>query len=42
MLYLNQDEIALPIINKDGMPIANPKLRDYENVPLKEDINRFI
>lgn len=29
------------IVTKKGKPIADPKLRDTENVPLKEDIDRY-
>lgn len=29
------------IVTKKGKPVADPKLRDTENVPLKEDIDRY-
>lgn len=35
------DETADIIYDKHGNPEPNPDLRDYENVPLKEDINKY-
>lgn len=35
------DETADIIYDKKGNPEPNPDLRDYENVPLKEDIHKY-
>jgi len=35
------DETADIIYDKKGNPEPNPDLRDYENVPLKEDIHEY-
>ena len=36
-----RDEAAEICRDKDGNPEADPELRDYENVPLKEDIQSY-
>ncbi len=36
-----RDENAEISTESDGNPVADPELRDYENVPLKEDINIY-
>ncbi|MEA1984261.1 MAG: class I SAM-dependent DNA methyltransferase [Euryarchaeota archaeon] len=36
-----QDENADVCANKKGEPEADPNLRDYENIPLKEDIQAY-
>ncbi len=35
-----RDENAEPVVN-DGQPVPDSELRDYENVPLKEDIDEY-
>lgn len=43
--FTERDENAAPVVKRlvDGQPIyePDPELRDYENVPLKEDIDDF-
>jgi type I restriction enzyme M protein len=36
-----RDETAKPTFDKDGNMIPDVELRDYENVPLKENIDRY-
>jgi len=36
-----RDESANPAKDKDGNLVPDPDLRDYENVPLKQDINKY-
>jgi type I restriction enzyme M protein len=35
------DESAEPATDKKGNMIPDPDLREYENIPLKEDINEY-
>src|SRR5262249_22325948 len=37
-----RDETATVCMDDDGNPEADPELRDYENVPLKEDIGEYM
>lgn len=37
-----RDENADICTDKDGKPEPDPDLRDYENIPLKDDINEYI
>lgn len=37
-----RDETADVCIDSKGNPEPDPELRDYENVPLKEDINKYM
>jgi type I restriction enzyme M protein len=37
-----RDEGAAICVDKDGKPEADPELRDYENVPLKEDVGGYM
>jgi type I restriction enzyme M protein len=37
-----RDETATVCLDSDGKPEADPELRDYENVPLKEDIREYM
>ncbi|MFM2431565.1 MAG: hypothetical protein RLZZ511_2778 [Cyanobacteriota bacterium] len=37
-----RDEGAVICVDKDGKPEADPELRDYENVPLKEDVGGYM
>ncbi|NQT12184.1 MAG: N-6 DNA methylase, partial [Planctomycetes bacterium] len=36
-----RDETAAVCLDKDGNPEPDPDLRDYENVPLKDDVDEF-
>ncbi|MBI2354300.1 MAG: SAM-dependent DNA methyltransferase [Deltaproteobacteria bacterium] len=36
-----RDENAEPVLDGDGQPVPDSELRDYENVPLKEDIDVY-
>jgi type I restriction enzyme M protein len=36
-----KDPTAEPCVDADGNPEPDPDLRDYENVPLKEDIRSY-
>ena len=36
-----RDEAAEICLDEDGNPEPDPELRDYENVPLKEDIHAY-
>jgi type I restriction enzyme M protein len=36
-----RDETAKICLDADGNPEPDPELRDYENVPLKEDIHAY-
>jgi len=36
-----RDETAKPVLDEDRNVVPDPGLRDYENVPLKEDINKY-
>ena len=36
-----RDEDAAPLLDADGQPVPDSELRDYENVPLKEDIDAY-
>jgi type I restriction enzyme M protein len=35
------DEAATPVLDKNGDPMPDTDLRDFENVPLKEDIDEY-
>jgi type I restriction enzyme M protein len=37
-----RDETAAVCKDSDGKPEPDPELRDYENVPLKEDIAKYV
>jgi type I restriction enzyme M protein len=37
----DRDDTARPFLEKDGKPIPDTELRDYENVPLKEEIEIY-
>ena len=39
--FSERDESAEVCTDKDGNPEPDPELRDYENVPLKEDIREY-
>lgn len=36
-----RDETAEPVCGEDGLPVPDSELRDFENVPLKEDIDEY-
>jgi type I restriction enzyme M protein len=36
-----RDEAAEPVRDDDGQPLPDSELRDFENVPLKEDIDEY-
>jgi type I restriction enzyme M protein len=36
-----RDDCSSPCLSKTNMPVPDRELRDYENVPLKEDIERY-
>ena len=36
-----RDEAAEPVRDDDGCPVPDPELRDFENVPLKEDVDEY-
>ncbi|WP_218081641.1 type I restriction-modification system subunit M [Anthocerotibacter panamensis] len=36
-----RDEAAEPVLNIDGQQVPDSELRDFENVPLKEDIDAY-
>ena len=36
-----RDETAKPVLDADGKPVPDSDLRDFENVPLKEDIDAY-
>ena len=36
-----RDEDAAPLLDTDGQPVPDSELRDFENVPLKEDIDAY-
>ena len=36
-----RDEAAAPVLDGEGKPLPDPELRDFENVPLKEDIEAY-
>ncbi|WP_237213009.1 type I restriction-modification system subunit M [Falsiroseomonas oryziterrae] len=40
--FSSVDERGAPIIDSDGNAISDPDLRDYENVPLTEDIAAYM
>ena len=42
MALSERDETADVCTDKKGNPEPDPKLRDYENVPLKEDISAYV
>ncbi len=42
MTLAERDETADPFVNPKGEPEPDPELRDYENVPLKEDIAEYM
>jgi len=42
MALSERDKTAEICTDKDGNPEPNPELRDYENVPLKEDIEEYM
>ncbi len=42
MALSERDETADICKDKKGNPEPDPELRDYENVPLKEDINEYM
>jgi len=37
-----RDEAAPVVLGKDGTPEPDPELRDYENVPLTEDVEEYM
>lgn len=37
----SRDPAALPLTDADGQPVADPELREFENVPLKQDIRDY-
>jgi type I restriction enzyme M protein len=39
--FSERDESAVPQKDKEGNLIADPDLRDYENVPLKDNIDKY-
>ena len=41
LLFATENKNADIFQNEKGKPIANPELRDTENVPLKEDIQTY-
>lgn len=36
-----RDETAAPVLKGDGQPLADAELRDFENVPLSDDIETY-
>ena len=42
MALAERDETADICMDTDGNPEPDPELRDYENVPLKEDIYEYV
>jgi len=36
-----RDEDAEPVLDGDGKPVPDSELRDFENVPLKDDIDTY-
>ncbi|MCY2987444.1 MAG: class I SAM-dependent DNA methyltransferase [Planctomycetota bacterium] len=36
-----RDEAAEPVLDDDGQPVPDSELRDFENVPLKDDIDDY-
>ena len=42
MALAERDETAKVCTDAKGNPEPDPELRDYENVPLKEDINEYM
>jgi type I restriction enzyme M protein len=36
-----RDENAEPVLNGDGKPVPDTDLRDFENVPLKDDVDEY-
>jgi type I restriction enzyme M protein len=42
MALAERDETAEICTDRDGNPEPDPELRDYENVPLKEDIDAYM
>ena len=42
MALAERDETADVCTDSKGNPEPDPELRDYENVPLKEDINEYM
>lgn len=36
-----RDETAKPVLDADGKPVPDSDLRDFENVPLKDDIDQY-
>ncbi len=36
-----RDEAAAPVLDADNLPVPDSELRDFENVPLKDDIDAY-
>lgn len=36
-----RDETAEPVLDAEGQPVPDSELRDFENVPLKEDVDAY-
>ena len=37
----DRDETAVPVVDAEGKPVPDSTLRDFENVPLKDDIDDY-